>query len=287
VETFSSGSGTAGAASEPERFEAQARGFDARAGLPAGVPEAVAKAVLEIAGVGPEDLLVELGAGTGEIGQYLIGSIRYVGIDRSRTMLELFGAKLASADDDRVRLSRTDADQPWPVADASAAVVFASRVAHLLDGTRMLAELQRVLRSGGHFLLGRVIRDPAGAKSRLRRRRQLLLGERGVAPRDAEKASEHAIRELVGGGAVRVEPRVVATWTATASVGEILDDWREVGAMGGKQLSAATRDNVLTDVEAWAARELGDPDEIMSWDERYEISGARMPDRRVGAARAG
>ena len=120
-------------------------------------------------------------------------------------------------------------------------MVFASRVTHLLDAEQLLAELQRVCRPGGRFLVGRVIRDPDGVKSKLRRQRHLLLAQQGVAPRDAEEATERAFRELVGCGAVRVEPRSVATWRASGSAGEILDGWKAMGAMGGKQLSAATR----------------------------------------------
>ena len=133
VESIRSSCGSGTVAGNPERFEAQAPGFDGRAGLPADAARAVARAVLEIAAPGPDDLLVELGAGTGEIGQHLIESVRYLGIERSMAMLELFRGKLAGADDVRVRLSRTDANRTWPVGDGSAAVVFASRVAHLLD----------------------------------------------------------------------------------------------------------------------------------------------------------
>src|SRR5437763_14663503 len=95
--------GAGSAAGEPERFDAQAPGFDRRAGLPADAARAVARAVLEIAAPGPDDLLVELGAGTGEIGQHLIESVRYLGIERSRAMLELLRGKLAGAHDPRVR----------------------------------------------------------------------------------------------------------------------------------------------------------------------------------------
>ena len=255
--------------------------------MPAGAARAVARAVLEIAAVGPGDLFVELGAGTGEIGQHLIESVCYVGIDRSRVMLELFREKLASADATRARLFRMDANRPWPVGDASAAVVFASRVTHLLDAEHLLAELQRVCRSGGHFLVGRVIRDPDGVKSRLRRHRRLVLRQHGVAPRDTEEATKRAFRELVGCGAVRVDPRFVATWTASASVGEILNQWRAVGAMGGKELSAATRASVLIEVESWAARELGEVDEVTAWDERYVLEGVRMAGDRRWACRVG
>ncbi len=276
VKSVHAGSGSGGMEGDPERFDAQAHGFDRRAGLPADAASAVARAVLETSAAGPDDVLVELGAGTGEIGQHLIGSICYVGIDRSRAMLELFREKLTSADDARVRLSRTDANRPWPVADSSAAVVFASRVGHLLNAEHLLAELQRVCRSGGYFLVGRVSRDPDGVKSRLRRQRGLLLQQRGVAPRDAKQATERAFGELVTRGAVRVEARSVTTWTASASAREILAAWGVVGAMGGRRLSAATRASVLAEVESWASSELGDLDAVALWQERYVLEGVRM-----------
>jgi ubiquinone/menaquinone biosynthesis C-methylase UbiE len=235
--------------------------------------------VLEIAAAGPDDLLVELGAGTGEIGRHLIDSVRYVGIDRSGAMLELFGEKLAGAGDARVRLSRADANRPWPVGEHSAAVVLASRVGHLLDAEQLVAELQRVCRPGGYFLVGRVIRDPRSLKSRLRRQRRLLLRQQGVVPRDAEEATERAFGALVGRGAVRVEARSVTRWTTSASLREILDAWGVVGAMGGKQLGASTRARVSAEVESWAARELGDPGEVAAWEEWYVLEGVRMPDQ--------
>ena len=270
--------GSGAVAGEPERFDGQAPCFDRRAGLPAGAARAVARVVLETAAPGPDDVLVELGAGTGEIGQHLIESIRYVGIDRSETMLELFREKLASADNARVRLSRTDANRLWPVGDESAAVVFASRVAHLFDAEHLVAELQPVCRSRGHFLVGRVIRDPGGVKSRLRRQRGLVLRQHGVAPRDADEATERAVGELVARGAARIKARSVAAWTASASVREILAACDVVGAMGGKQLGAATRARVLTEVESWAASEMGDLDEVASWGEQYALEGVRMAD---------
>ena len=59
VESIPSSCGSGTVAGNPERFEAQAPGFDRRAGLPADAARAVARAVLEIAAPGPDDLLVE------------------------------------------------------------------------------------------------------------------------------------------------------------------------------------------------------------------------------------
>jgi hypothetical protein len=60
-----------------------------------------------------------------------------------------------------------------------------------------------------------------------------------------------------------------------------------VGAMGGKHLGTATRARVLTEVESWAARELGDLDEVAAWEQRYVLEGVRMAGHRRSAFRAG
>jgi ubiquinone/menaquinone biosynthesis C-methylase UbiE len=254
------------------RFDAQARTFDARAGLPADAAGAIARAVLDLAALGRDDLLVELGAGTGQIGQHLAGSARYAGLDRSSSMLETFGGKLARRDDSRIRLSQTDVDERWPFGDRSVAAVFASRVVHLLKLEHLVAELQRVCRPGGCFLVGRVTRDPDSAKSRLRRQRRLLLGQHT----DGAQAANHAVNLLIGSGATRIEPRAVATWTAQASVEEMLAAWETVEPVAGQQLDPATRAGALRELREWAARELGDTRAVTSWQERYMLQGARM-----------
>ena len=235
--------------------------------------------VLEIAAPRPTELLVELGAGTGQIGQHLIESVRYLGIDRSRRMLELFRGRLATGHIVDVRLSHMDADLSWPVSDRSVAVVFASRAAHLLAAEHLAAELRRVCQPGSYFLVGRVIRDPHGLKSRLRRQRRLLLRRHGLAPQDA-RATERVLEPLLASGATRVEARVATSWIAAASIREILAGWDVVGAMGGQQLDAATRACVLAELEQWAAREVGDPCTVATWEERYVLEGVRMAGRR-------
>jgi len=265
---------------KPERFDAQADRFDARTGLPAGAGSAVATAVLDVVTPRADDLLVELGAGTGEIGQYLAQSVRYLAIDRSSRMLDVFRAKLAAAGDHRVPLLRADADKPWPLGDEAAAAVFASRAAHLLDSEHLVSELLRVCRPGGHFLVGRVIRDQDGLKSRLRRQRKLLLGQLGLATEDADRFTEGVFDRLVAAGAVRVETRPVTKWVATGSAQQILDEWEAVGAAGGQGIDAASRAAVMAELGSWAARELGDAHSVSTWTEQYVLEGVRTSTTR-------
>ncbi len=75
-------------------FDEQAPRYDARVGLPESVAAAVASEIVACAGLRTDDLVLELGAGTGEIGTHLARlPVRYVGIDNSAPMLQIFRAK--------------------------------------------------------------------------------------------------------------------------------------------------------------------------------------------------
>ena len=52
-------------------FDEQAPRYDARVGLPASIGLAVAEAVVAQAGAGADVVVLELGAGTGQIGAHL------------------------------------------------------------------------------------------------------------------------------------------------------------------------------------------------------------------------
>jgi SAM-dependent methyltransferase len=192
-------------------------------------------------------------------------------------MLDVFRGRLGAVDRRRTRLSHADANQTWPLADGSVAVVFASRVAHLLQTCHLVAELERVCRAGGYFVVGWVVRDSDGAKSRLRQQRRLLLQQRGLARRDREPVIKRALDGLLAAGATQVEARPVARWTASASVQEILTSWETVGAMGGRQIDANTRARLLDELRSWAIRELGDVSVLATWEERYMLEGVCLP----------
>ena len=54
----------------------------------------MARAIVEQANAGADDLVLELGAGTGEIGVHLARlPVRYVGLDSSQAMLDVFRAR--------------------------------------------------------------------------------------------------------------------------------------------------------------------------------------------------
>jgi ubiquinone/menaquinone biosynthesis C-methylase UbiE len=259
-----------------ERFDAQASGFDDRAGIPEDAARAVAQAVLDLIAPGRDDLLVELGAGTGEIGRHLARSMKYLGLDRSGGMLGAFRAKIAAAPAGGARLVRADASRGWPVVDGSAKAVFASRVVHLLDSDHVRSELERVCAPGGYFLAGHVSRDEVSVKDLLREKRESLLRERGLVPRSRRAATQRLLDRMVASGASCIESRPVVTWSAQASARQVVDAWGHLQSMGGTELEPAARAGILAELMEWAGSELGDPDRVRVWRERYILGGVRL-----------
>jgi ubiquinone/menaquinone biosynthesis C-methylase UbiE len=259
-----------------ERFDAQAPRFDDRAGIPDDAARAVAQAVLDLIAPGRDDLLVELGAGTGEIGRHLARSMNYLGLDRSGGMLDAFRAKIAAAPAGGARLVRADASRGWPVEDGSAKAVFASRVVHLLDSDHVRSELERVCAPGGYFLIGHVSRDEVSVKHLLREKRESLLRERGLIPRSRRAATQRLLDRLVALGASYIESRSVVTWSAQASAKQIVDAWGHLQSMGGTELEPRARAGILAELMDWAGRELGDPNTVRVWRERYILGGVRL-----------
>ena len=71
------------------RFDRGAATYDARSGIPVEQRSAIVRAVAQLSGIVAGDVLLELGAGTGQLGaEFPALGVRYVGLDRSAPMLE-------------------------------------------------------------------------------------------------------------------------------------------------------------------------------------------------------
>ncbi len=218
------------------RFDAQATGFDRRAGLPAEAVEAIAAAVVATATPVPGGVLLEIGAGTGEIGVELAraAAMPYVGVDASLSMLARFRSRLhaSSASARHGAIVQADADRLWPIGVGRARIVFMSRALHLLELGRVAAEL-RALRSRAR-LCGRRRARAARARQpaqyapppdeeparrprhhRQERRRGRSPVERRARGLRCADAGAALGRELDRGGAARTDHRCMARQTGT------------------------------------------------------------------------
>jgi ubiquinone/menaquinone biosynthesis C-methylase UbiE len=260
-------------------FDAQAAGYDARTGFPPGVGEAVADAIVRMAGVGAQDLVLELGAGTGEIGVYLAAQVpRYLGLDTSPAMLDAFRAKAAPR---TPHLLVADGDASWPVPDASACVIFASRVIHLLRPDHVAHEATRVCAPRGYVMLGRVTREPDSLKERLRRRRQQELREVGIQPRSGEAGSRKVLEHLVASGWADLGRESVAAWSGDISAGEVIAEWESLTRMGSVEVDSVARKRILSKIRTWAAQEFGSLERVWPFREQYVLDIVQLPERRT------
>ncbi len=262
-------------------FDGHADRFDDCAGLGPAAGRDIARAVVELSGCRDDDVLLDLGAGTGTIAEHFAAfPVRYVGLDSSARMLTIFRRKLAGGPRNFLLL-QADGDRPWPVRDHSLAAVFASRVAHHLEPGHLAREVRRACRPGGALLLGRVIRDADSLPSRLQRHKRELLGRQGVSARAGGQAVRQ-IEELCRAfGATPLGPVVAARWVKSATPRQILAAWEEKPQLHsnprGPGLGADARAVVVSTLAERARQELGDLDRPHEYVEEYTLQGVRLP----------
>jgi SAM-dependent methyltransferase len=270
----------------PTPFDAQAAEFDRRVGLPEADCRAIAATVLALGQSRAGDRVVEIGAGTGMIGRWFVDHpVRYVGIDLSRGMLEVFRRRA------RACLIQADAAQLWPLPDSAARIVFSSRAIHLLPPEHVVAEVLRVSSPGATCVLGWVERRPDSIKSRMSREMQRRLRERGFAVRSA--GGRRVLEALLGrrgsdldtpppgrprgrGGAASIRT-VAARWPARHTPRQSLDDWSSKEGLGGLVLPPGTQDEVLRELAAWAEETFGGLDAALESEEEYVLESVHLP----------
>jgi len=263
------------------RFDAQAGSFDRRAGLPAAAVGEIAAAMLATVEPIADGVLLEVGAGTGEIGAALAsaGSMAYLGVDLSLGMLARFGSRLRALPSETARLAiaQADADRPWPLG-ARARIVFISRALHLLDLERVAAETVACCHPRGcSVVVGRVRRDPDGVRGMLRRQMRSLLADRGITGKSGEQAQGRLLAALSPYGGKQRAPRTVANWTAEVQPAEVIAAWREKPGLAGESLQPQLQVEVLDRLEDWARAQLGDLTAPRSAVETYELAIVDLP----------
>lgn len=265
-------------------FDGQAADFDLRAGLPAGVGQRIAATLAELllAANGPGAVVLDLGAGTGQIGEHLarVRRWRYLAMDVSGPMLAGFRRKLgAGGAAVRDLLMRADASRGWPIASQSVHLVFLSRAAHLLPPALLVEETLRVASPEGAFVVfGGVRSDPSSLRAVLRRQMRKLLAEYGeIEGRDAGAAQCRLASALGERGGEILPARTAASWPVVERAQDALAAWRAKPGLGGRAVPPAIQEDVLRRLEAWSRERYGSLDVSRDSTERYEIAPIRLP----------
>jgi len=256
------------------QFDSQARIFDERAGLAPEHCRQIAAAVVELGEVGPSELIVEVGAGTGQIGTWLARSRRYFGFDLSNGMLQHFRARMDGAAAEHVLL-RADANRGWPLTAGAARAVFSSRTLHLLNPEHVAAEVFRVAGpTGATLIMGRVERPRDSVRSRMAAEMRSLLRRHGFDSR-GDQPHRRLVDACERRGAVALQPSTAATWPVTASARQSVDAWRQRPGPGLVDVPDAVRRAVLDELEAWAADAFGGLDRTCESQEAYVLTPLR------------
>lgn len=116
--------------------------------------EAIEQALLDAAGIGPFDSIVDVGTGTGRmLTLFAPLSMRAEGIDLSHKMLNVARANLTKAGLENARVRQGDAVS-LPIEAASADLVILHQVLHYIDAPeQVIAEAARILAPGGRLLI--------------------------------------------------------------------------------------------------------------------------------------
>ena len=263
------------------RFDNQAEHFDRRAGLPEAVCQAVAQAVVEMAGTPRGGLLLEVGAGTGLIGQHLQKlPIRYVGFDISSPMLQVFRKRLLPLGAE-VELIEADGNRRWPVPDASTAIIFSSRALHLLDQKHVYHEVFRAATTHGWALItGRVHRDVDSMKAEMARQMRQFLQELGMQGRGGEHIRQELFDRFCACGGVLLEPVTAATWEREYTPLQTIESWESIQGLAGISVSAEVKQTVLERVRRWAVQRYDDLRRPFVVREMYLLEGVKIPTHR-------
>jgi SAM-dependent methyltransferase len=257
-------------------FDAQAREFDRRAGLPAIVAQEIAQAIVGMVEPSSEgDTILELGAGTGQIGSDLAASasVRYIGLDLSQPMLVEFRNKLAA----NVALVQADANLDWPIASQSIRAIFLARSLHLLSVERVAEQALRVNAGNARILVGGVKRIGDSLREQMRDRMRSLLGEQGMQGRGRGSAAKKLFSVLTSRGATPQPTVIAAEWAVTERPRDSLDSWEQKDGLAGVDIPAATKHHILDSLRVWAQEQYGDLDSVRRSTEQYEIQILHLP----------
>ena len=228
----------------------------------------IASKLVELTALEANDLLLDVWAGTGEIGSEILRlHARYVGLDLSLPMLRVF--QRGGGSRGPASLIVGDANLTWPIADHCVRAIFGSRSLHLLTTAMLVQEAFRVAKSPGAILVvGRVRRDSRSVKARMRQEMRRLLNN--------VESQPPLIDALVGRGAVAFAPLVATRWTTTTSPADSLRSWRSKPGLGGTDAPEPQKSEILSKLERWAVDEFQSLDRRFQSTEEFVLEGARL-----------
>lgn len=230
-------------------FDVVASRFERYRVLPAGVSAAVRRALQEHGGLNPGSPLLEVGCGTGRIGEeFCIVGDRYVGLDSSMGMLREFRRKDLPQ---TPALIQADGGQ-LPFRDGVFDAVLMVQLLTARNWLRLLAEANRILREKGVLAIGKTEGPAGGIDARMRERLEALIS-------GAQASESFLDPDAMGGWLKANTSRHVKLrpmeWVEERTPRQFID--RKQSAARFASFPADVRESALRSLEDWAERNIG------------------------------
>jgi SAM-dependent methyltransferase len=232
---------------------------------------------VRLAQLGPGDVVLEVGAGSGQVGFALCQRpLCYLGFDSSAAMLDVFRRRCREMGRP-VTLVHADGNNRWPADDGGVKVVFGSRAVHLLRVEHVVEEVFRVASPiGATLVLGRVQHEKKSLHARLRQEMRERLRQLGYASQEGQQKEREILDACVRRGAVPLERRVPATWPVHYSAAQVFSSWRAISGLAGHEIPMDVKENVLSQLAVWAKHAFGSLEAVQSVEEKYVLDGVRL-----------
>lgn len=258
-------------------FDEQAKTFETRTGLSVATCQAIVKTALDLAMVQAGDSVVEVGAGTGQIGKWFAPeSVNYLGFDLSEPMLTEFRQHLEQPRDN-FQIVPGDANQDWPVANGTANLIFSSRTLHLLNLEQVVQESWRIANpERAVVLMGNIKRQKNSVKNQMRNEMQNLLAQNTLQGRKKKQLMRQLIELFTQRGAQVIEPVEVSRWQVVNTPRQSLESWRGKAHLAGIELAEEIKQDVLDRLQIWAEDKFGGLDQPIESEETYILQGVRL-----------
>jgi len=253
-------------------FDTIAADFDRFRALPPAVPTEIRNAVWTALGSTPGMRLLDVGAGTGRIGNaFVAAGDSYIAVESSAKMLSHFAEKAMAKVGPTPALVQADGQSlPFP-AGSFDAVLMVQVVSGSSGWRRLLTEAGRVLRPEGAVILGQKIGPPEGLDARMRAQLSLILAQAGV---DARRpgAGRDDVREWLALRARRITEVVAARWETTHSPIDFLN--RHVTGARFATLPRPIREAALERLADWAVATFGALDATLAEPQTFMLDVA-------------
>lgn len=259
------------------QFDNQADSYDRRTGLGEKTARQIAAAVKSLIAPYLNGTLLEIGAGTGEIGFFLQDlGLPYVGFDLSGEMLRHFRERY-TADESVPRLIQTDGNLPWPIPEQSVSVFFSSRAMHQLDHEHVLRQLAKLATPKNALLvLGNTKRSPDSSKAIMRKEMHKLLNTFGLSEKSGQSNRKQLFEALEQQGCQRLPTLVAARRQARHAPIESIQSWKSVEGIAGLAIDPALKAQILEQLKLNAQKLFTDIHQEQETEEVYELNAIKL-----------